>query len=258
MTDAMSRGRFAAPQRRGDAVERGTGPGRRNVHALLTHLHDRGFDLAPQVLAVSDDGARETLSFLPGDTGYPPLSAELRSDEALDSVAAAIRRLHDASQGFVAPEPGRWGGHDYAGPVEPDCVGHLDLAPWNIVFDGSRVTGIIDWDFAAPSSRGWDLAYAAHQFVPFHPTEALPAWGWDTEPDRAARLRLFADAYGPQVTPAELVDLAAARLLSIGAHIEARVRAGDPAFAVHRDEDHASGYRAAACWILTHRAHLLG
>lgn len=258
MTDAMSRGRFAAPQRHGDTVQRGTGPGRRNIHALFTHLHERGFNLAPQALAVSDDGEHETLSFLPGDTGYPPLSAELRSDDALDSVASAIRRLHDASQGFVPPEPGRWGGHDYAGPVEPDCVAHLDLAPWNIVFDGSRVVGIIDWDFAAPSSRAWDLAYAAHQFVPFHPTEALPAWGWDTEPDRAARLRLFADAYGPQVTPAELVDLAAARLLSIGAHIEARVRAGDPAFAVHAAEDHASGYRAAACWILTHRAHLLG
>jgi hypothetical protein len=258
MTDAMQRGRFAAPVRRGDTVERATGPGSRNIHALLSHLHDRGFDLAPRVLDVSDDGTRETLSFLPGDTGYPPLAAELRSDEALDSVATAIRRLHDASQGFVPPEPGRWGGHDYASPVEADCVGHRDLAPWNIVFDGSRVVGLIDWDFAGPSSRAWDLAYAAHQFVPFHPTEALAAWGWDSEPDRAARLRLLVDAYGPLVTPAELVDLAAVRLLSIGAHIEARIRAGDPAFAVHRDEDHGSGYRAAAGWILSHRAQLIG
>ena len=32
------------------------------------------------------------------------------------------------------------------------------------------------------------------------------------------------------VTPPELVDLAALRLLSIGAHIEDRIRAGDPSF----------------------------
>jgi hypothetical protein len=258
MTDAMERGRFSKPVRKGDVVERVLGPGGTNVHALLEHLHGRGFELAPRFLGLTGDGTRERLSFLPGETGYPPLAAELRSDEALVSVARAVRGLHDASQGFVPPEPGRWSGHDYAGPVQPDCVGHRDLAPWNIVFDGERVTGIIDWDFAGPTGRAWDLAYTAHQFVPFHPTEALPAWGWDTEPDRAERLRLFADAYGPQVTPAELVDLAALRLLSIGAHIEDRIRAGDPAFAVHRDEDHGSGYRAAAAYILAHRGDLLG
>ncbi|GIM94382.1 phosphotransferase enzyme family protein [Paractinoplanes toevensis] len=258
MTEAMDRGRFSKPVRNGDVVERVLGPGRSNVHALLEHLHERGFDLAPRFLGVTSDGSRERLSFLSGDTGYPPLAAALRSDAALVDVARAARKLHDASEGFVAPEPGRWSGHDYAGPVRPDCVGHLDLAPWNITFDGEQVTGIIDWDFAAPTSRMWDLAYAAHQFVPLHPSEALAAWGWDTEPDRVARLRMFAQAYGEPATPAELVDLAAMRLLSIGAHIEDRIRAGDPAFAVHRDEDHGSGYRTAAAWILTHRAELLG
>lgn len=257
MTDEMQRGRFSKPVRKGDVVERALGPGRVNVHSLLTYLDKRGFTLAPRFLGLTEDGDRERLSFMSGETGYPPLAAELRSDAALVSVARAIRGLHDASQGFVAPEPGDWSGHDYAGPVAPDCIGHLDLAPWNLTFDGAEVTGLIDWDFAAPTSRAWDLAYAAHQFVPFHPTEALAAWGWDTEPDRRARLRLFVDTYGPPVTAAELVDLAALRLLSIGAHIEDRIRAGDPAFAVHRDEDHGSGYRAAAAWILTHRATLL-
>lgn len=152
MTDGMKRGRFAAPVRRGEAVERATGPGSRNIHALLEHLRERGFELAPRVLGLTAEGSRERLSYLPGDTGYPPLAARLRSEAALVSVARAIRRLHDASQGFVPPEPGRWGGHDYACPVEADCVGHRDLAPWNIVFDGAEVVGIIDWDFAGPTS----------------------------------------------------------------------------------------------------------
>jgi hypothetical protein len=144
MTEAMERGRFAKPVRRGGTVERATGPGSTNIHALLEHLNDRGFGLAPRFLSVSDDGTRETLSFLEGETGYPPLPAQLRSDQALVNVATAVRRFHDASQGFVAPEPDRWHGQEVAAPVVIDCVGHHDLAPWNIVFDGTEVVGLID------------------------------------------------------------------------------------------------------------------
>ncbi|SDT07629.1 hypothetical protein [Actinoplanes derwentensis] len=41
-------------------------------------------------------------------------------------------------------------------------------------------------------------------------------------------------------------------------YIDAQVHAGDPAFAVHRDERHADGYRRANAYILTHRDDLLG
>jgi hypothetical protein len=257
MTEAMARGRFAKPVRHGQTVDRVAGPGSVNIHALLEYLRERGFGLAARPLGFSADATRETLSFLAGDTGYPPLSAAQRSEQALVSVAAAIRRLHDASQGFLAPQPGRWHGQEVAVPVQIDCVGHHDLAPWNIVFDGGEVVGIIDWDFARPSNRVWDAAYAAHHFVPLHPPAGLAGFGWDHEPDRAGRLRRFAHAYGPDMSPAALVDMAAVSL-AIAAHIEDRVRAADPAFAVHRDERHADGYRAAAGYIITHRAHLLG
>ncbi|XVU28141.1 phosphotransferase enzyme family protein [Actinoplanes sp. CA-054009] len=257
MTEEMQRGRFAKPVRHGDTVERGTGPGSANIHALLQYLHERGFELAPRFVGVSDDGTRELLSYLPGDTGYPPLPVQLRSEQALVSVASAIRRLHDASQGFTAPRPGRWHGQEIAAPVETDIIGHGDLAPWNIVFNDAEVVGIIDFDFARPSTRAWDLSYAAHHFVPFHPPAGLAGFGWEQEPDRAARLRMFAAAYGPEMPPAALVDAAALRMLNIAAHIEDRVRADDPAFAVHAEEGHADGYRGAADYIITHRADLL-
>jgi hypothetical protein len=48
------------------------------------------------------------------------------------------------------------------------------------------------------------------------------------------------------------------RLLGMAAHIDDRVHAGDPAFVVHRDENHAAGYRQAAGHILADRDHLLG
>ncbi|TDX02626.1 aminoglycoside phosphotransferase family protein [Kribbella sp. VKM Ac-2566] len=253
MDDVMPGGRFAKPVRQGGTVRRRSGSA--NTHALLRHFERVGFDLAPRLVAV--DGATETLSYLPGTTGYPPLTEELRSDRALVSVARAIRRLHDATEGFEPVEPEDWRELEVAVPVRIDCVGHHDLAPWNLVFDGPEVTGIIDWDTIRPSNRRWDLAYAAHQFVPFHPAASLEPFGWPEEPDRSGRLRLFCASYGLGVAPAELVDLIGIRLLSFAAYIEQQVRAGDPAFDVHRDEDHAGGYRAAAAYVLANRTTLL-
>lgn len=254
MDDPMSRGVFADPVRRGDTVERRPGPGANAVRALLAHFERVGFDLAPRYLGTTADGTREVLSFIAGETGYPPLAAALRSDAALTGVARAIRAMHDATRGFPLAEHDGWAAPEVAMPVAVDCVGHRDLAPWNLVFDGSRVVGIIDWDFAGPSNRAWDLAYAAHQFVPFHPMPDLPAFGWAVEPDRAARLRLFAEAYGGGVTPDEIVDLAIVRLVATAAHIEARIRAGDPAYEMHRRDGHAAGYRAAAAFVTASRA----
>lgn len=253
MGQAMEGGRFSKPVRRGETVERDCGPGKANVHALLRHFEHTGFTLAPKLLGTTAGGKRELLSFIDGETGYPPLSDLQRSDEALIGVASAVRAMHDATVGFVPVEPDVWGGYDVAVPARIDCIGHHDLAPWNIVFDGARVVGIIDWDGARPSSRAWDLAYAAHQFVPLHPTTDLAGFGWDHEPDRAARLRLLTDTYGLGMDPAEILDLVVLRLLSIAAYIDRQVRAGDPDFEVHREERHGHGYRKAARFILDNR-----
>jgi hypothetical protein len=257
MAEAMPGGRFARPVRRGDIVERDAGPRHQYVHELLGYLEARGFGLAPRYLGMTPDGRREILSYIDGEVGYPPLPAFVRSAEALVSVARAIRALHDAADGFIPSVTGPRYSHDVCIPDRIDCVGHGDLAPWNVVFRGSDVVGIIDWDSAGPSSRAWDLSYAAYQFVPFTPTPELQVWGWPHEPDRAARLALFADAYGDLVDTAELVDLAIIRLVSIAAKIEREVRAGNPAFRTHREEQHAQGYRRAAQFVIENRDSLL-
>lgn len=254
--EAMFGGRFARPVRRGDTVERTPGPGRDNVHALLAHFERQSFTLAPRFLGMTAEG-RERLSYIEGDIGYPPYHPAIQSQEALVSVARAIREMHDATQGFVPVRPGAWGGHDVCAPVGIDCIGHFDLAPWNIIFRGTQVAGLIDWDCARPSNRVYDLSYPAYLFVPLQPTDSLAAWGWASEPDRAARLRLFADSYGRSVSPAELVDLAIVRLTSIGAHIARQVRAGDPAFALHAEEKHAEAYLSAAAFVISHRDTLV-
>ena len=199
------------------------------------------------------DGRREILSYIDGEIGYPPLPGFVRSDEALVSVVRTIRAMHDAADGFAPSAAGPRYSHDVCSPDRIDCVGHGDLASWNFVFNGGQVAGIIDWDPAGPSSRAWDLSYAAYQFVPFTPTPDLQTWGWPQEPGRAARLALFATSYGDLVEPAELVelvDLAIVRLVSVAARMEREIRAGNPAFDTHKEERHAGGYRRAAEFVI--------
>jgi phosphotransferase family enzyme len=252
MGEELTGGRFAAPTRSGNVVERRAVSA--NARALLRHFEQVGFSLAPRYLGT--DGERDRLSYIAGETGYPPLSDSIRSDEALVSVAKAIRAMHDATAGFV-PVDDEWYHQEYAVPAAVDCIGHHDLAPWNLVFAGTEVVGILDWDTVRPSNRAWDLAYAAHQFVPFHPTPDLPGWGWTTEPDRRARLDLFCTTYGHGITPTQLVDLAALRLLSVAAEMSRQIHLGNPAYCVQAAEDHPAAYRKTATWLLTNRTQFL-
>lgn len=254
--EALAGGRFAAPIRDGGTVTRLTGPGARNIHALLEHIAAQGFDRAPRPLDLAADEGRETLTYLRGSSASPPLADAVRSEKALRSAARTVRALHDATIGFTPPQP-QWGRQEVTVPAEIDCIGHGDLAPWNLLFDNDQVVGVIDFDFAGPSNRAWDLAYLAHQLVPFHSTEDLGGFGWASEPDRARRLRILTTAYDPGLDPAQLVDYAAIRLLGMATHIDQRVHAGDPAYAHHGEHDFAAGYRRAAAFILGRRESLL-
>lgn len=162
------------------------------------------------MLGTSPDG-RDILTHLPGEAAHPPLPAAARSDRALRSAGRFVRAFHDVAEGFVAPEPAAWAPHDLVTPVQVDCIGHGDLNPGNLLFDHDQIVGVIDFDTAGPSSRAFDLALLAHHLVPLHPADALPAFGWDHEPDRGRRLAILATAYGGGMQPACLVDYAALR-----------------------------------------------
>jgi hypothetical protein len=250
--DGMDRGRFAQPIRRGAEVWRlrhqeATGP-----NELLRHYEAVGCRLTPRWLGPSPDGGQDRYSYIEGTTGYPPYPREVRSERAVGAAAEAIRELHDASVGFLpAARNLTWAPAETGAPAEVDCIGHGDLAPWNIVFRGPEVAGIIDWDTAGPSNRVWDLAYAAFQLVPLHADAGLAAWGWDAPPDRRARLRELAAAYGLGITPADLLDAVPLRLAGMAAHMDSAVRHGDPRYSLHARDGHAAAYRAAAASVLT-------
>ena len=158
-------------RRRGDEVWRPRLPGATARHALLRHLERVGFDGAPRVRRLDDDV--EVLSYLPGVVPDPALApgSELATwaagDEALASVGALLRELHDATVSFD-PAPWSWPGrvplrHRTGDDV---VITHNDPHPGNVVFRDGRAAGLIDFDLAEPGSRAWDLASTACFWVP--------------------------------------------------------------------------------------------
>jgi hypothetical protein len=85
--------------RLGDTVRR---PARANgaaTEALLAHLERVGFDGAPRFLGRDERGG-EILSFIPGRAAIEPYEDWALTDAALVSVAALLRRFHDAVASF--------------------------------------------------------------------------------------------------------------------------------------------------------------
>jgi hypothetical protein len=196
MTDEVLAGGRNNPAvvRRGETVRRQVGVASPVVHAYLRHLEAAGFEGAPRVLGVED--GFEVLSYLPGVVAADPewapgkgnpLTAEMRSEEALVDVARLLRRLHVASEGFVPPGIALKDG---------EIMSHGDLGPWNTVYRDGRPVAFIDWDACRPTTPLLDVAAAAWAFVPLESDRQLLEAGFEEVPDLGARLRVFADAYG--------------------------------------------------------------
>ncbi|MBB4763133.1 aminoglycoside phosphotransferase family protein [Amorphoplanes digitatis] len=213
----------------GDTVRRAPGEWTPSVHAVLRHLEAVGFDRAPRALGFDDRG-REVLSFLPGDVvGVTrPWPGWVHSDEALRQVAGWLRDFHAAMAGFVPAPEAVWreGGAWRPGLV----IGHNDAAPYNAAWADGRLAGFFDWDFAAPVTTEWDLAFTAFAWVPLHARHVVAAEGFTAFADRPRRLRLFLDAYGWTGPSEVFVEVVRQRVSASAQGIRRTAAAGDPAY----------------------------
>ena len=108
----------------GDTVRRPAGPWTPAVHALLTHLHEAGFDGAPRPLGLDSRG-REVLTFIPGTPAWPGRFRLLDGDAQLRRAARLIRDFHDAVATFTPPSDARW---QALTPADGDeIIAHHDL-----------------------------------------------------------------------------------------------------------------------------------
>jgi Phosphotransferase enzyme family len=202
------------------------GPWSRRVHDLLRHLTNVGFDGAPRFLGIDDHG-REMLGFIDGEVTVDRPPHGVYTDEALTAAARLLRRLHDATTEFAAAHPTGWRfqvGAPSGGPV----ICHNDLGPYNTVYRAGRPVAFIDWDFAAPAPREWDIAYALWRFVPLYDDATATHLGWPTAP-RGPRIAQFLNAYGLDHR-ADILTVLHLRQQVTRTTIQTWANAGDPAF----------------------------
>lgn len=221
----LSGGNMTSVARVGDTVRRDAGPWTPTIHAFMRHLLASGFSMVPRPLGLDDRG-REVISLLPGEAATYPLPDFAWTDATLRAVARVLRAFHEAGAGFSPPSDAiwRWPAHE---PAEVIC--HNDFAPYNLMFEDERLTGVIDLDLASPGPRVLDVGYAAYRFVPLtHP--ANPDAPYHGAAEQTRRLEAFCTAYGdPRIGPSQVRAAAAAKLRELVAFIDREAAAGDPA-----------------------------
>jgi len=211
------------------------------VEALLEHLMAAGFSGAPRTLG-RDELGRHVLEFVPGNVAdtLPPSSLN-----DLQRIGRLIREFHDVVECFRPPVDAKW---DVA--IEPDredLICHHDLAPWNLVRHGDRWV-FIDWDGAGPGSRLWDLAYAAHGFVPLR-AAGNPA-------NDGPRLRALADGYDANEQQRyELPGLIEAHTRAMYTLLRSSSLTGQQPWARLWAEGHGNHWGPAADYIAAHIEH---
>ncbi len=215
--EPMPGGRVGGAVRVGDTVRRPIGSWTPAVHELLRMLADAGVPAVPRVLGVDSQG-RERLSFLPGrtlgDADVVPWA--FRSHPVLAEVGSWLRGMHEVTATFPDDRPRTWR-RGVLSRREGGVICHHDIGPHNVVLDPrGRLTGVLDWDMAAPGHPLDDVAFAAWQFVLRH---------GDQEQAEAAGLRALAEGYG--VDPVRVLDRVVPRLRGAVAFMRRGAEAGD-------------------------------
>jgi len=220
----------------GDTVRRPATAWSASVDALLLHLESVGCEGSPRALGYDHRG-RQVLSFVEGDIEPSPLDLGLAR---VRDVGTLVRAFHDAVKTFVPPQNAIW--NVLITPDTTEIICHHDLAPWNLVRTNTTLT-FIDWDGAGPGSRLWDLAYAAHGFVPMGPDALL------SDETAALRLAALVDGYGlNEIERLELINMLEPRILSMHDFLQRAHDTGVEPWSTLWSEGHGDAWRANALY----------
>ena len=223
------------------------------IHDFLRHLRGRGFTGAPNPVGIDPDG-RERLEYIDGEVPLPPYPAWAQSDETLASVARLLRRYHEAAAGYRAPAAATWSREMVdPSPEGETVVCHNDVCLENVVFHDGIAVALIDFDFAAPGRRAYDLSQFARMCVPID-DESRVRFGWRPA-DLEERLRLVADAYGLPAGRDELFDALSGGIERGGEFVRRRVEAGDANFTeMWESMGGMARFDRRRAWFATHAA----
>lgn len=234
-------------------VRRKTGSWAPAVHALLRHLETKKFP-SSRVLGFDEHG-REMLSFIPGSHAVDPdpVPPGLRTDSGIEQAARLLRRYHDAVRDF-RPDPRMQWRSGAQGLEGQELVCHCDPGPWNTIWNGDRLVGLIDFDLAEPGAAAFDVGFALWFFVPFRPDpDVATLFGRHWKGDRRGRSRLFLEAYGWEHRR-DAIDLVLATQNVEYRRWVARARAGLEPWATFVKRGLHKRNRAHHAWLTKHRA----
>jgi hypothetical protein len=246
--EKLTGGNMSTVSRIGNTVRRQAGSWTPQVQRLLAHLRSKGIGEVPAPLGFDEQG-REILTYIPGQVGHGRLPEHLRSDPVLVSAAKLLRRIHDASEDIVSSLlDGPWQAKTRE-PVEVIC--HGDFAPYNCVFDGDRLVGLIDFDHAHPGSRAWDIAYALYRFAPITDPSNPDHYGALAEQCR--RVRLFCDSYGLAVERSSILPTTLARVAAMADFLRDGAAAGNPHILANIAAGHLAIYVNDHAYLQAHQ-----
>ncbi|MBK3528964.1 phosphotransferase [Streptomyces sp. MBT67] len=234
--------------RHGDTVERPAPPQVALLHPHLRTLRERGFGGVPVPLGAS--GHRERLSYVPGEVAVTPYPEWAWTDDALRSVGALLRRMHDAAAGVPFDRAAGWPSDlaDPEGAASGALVCHNDACLENVVFRDGRAAALIDFDLAAPGRPVWDVAMAARYWAPMRGRPGL---------DPAHRLRVLADGYGLARADRAALPRVIEQATSVcRAFVERRVERGDAAYTAAYEQSGRAVWDRHQDWLADHRPAL--
>jgi aminoglycoside phosphotransferase (APT) family kinase protein len=192
-----------------------------------------------------DPHGREILSYIPGETiaDAVPWPDWVWEEGTLAQIAEVTADYHRAVADFQPAGDSRWQWED--APLRTgQIVCHHDLAPYNVVVGGDKITGIIDWDLAGPGTPRSELAFIAWQWVPLQHPMVARFFGWRREPDYARRLGILLDSYGLEERSGFMVDVVA-RIAYNRDHIQTRAAQGVEAYVQLVRDGHIAGMNMA-------------
>jgi hypothetical protein len=235
--------------RRGDLVRRPLPANAGTLHPLLRFLRERSDVLAP--LPARVEGDAELVEFVPGDVPLAPFAAWVNGEAALVDVARLLRRYHDAVEGWTPPGNAEWA-DAFADPAGGSVICHNDVCLENVVFRNGVAVALLDFDFAAPGRRVWDVAQTARYWVPVT-DPGLPAAAQRGVTDPIARLRTFVDAYGLEAGGREaFVEVLLTAEDRAYRFVDAQARLGHPGFAAVWDTAAHERFARKVAWIEGH------
>ena len=242
MYESLSGGHSGRVFRDGNRVIKKASPWTPSVHSLMETLRNAGINYVPKNFGVTSEGL-EVLEFVEGEVPIYPFPEWVWNDDLLIDVARKMRKFHDADL------VGEFGEREWRrGKVSPtEVMCHGDLAPYNTVCEGGRVKSFIDWDYALPAPRGWDLGYAAYRWVSLTHPNNRDGRKQDLD-EQKRRLQLFALSYG-DFSSTEIIHWAMRRLEDLISHSRSEARLGNVNMQDTIDAGHVTLYERDLQWL---------